>query len=127
MASAVHGFKVPSRTSRGAPVKTPIAVLVLLPLFALAVPVRASDDHEYREVEERFGSPQVRDTVDCIDQGRCIRWQYDSGTHHAVFYFDPRTQHLLDVYTWDDANHEATNTSEQVRSLLDSARNVSDP
>ena len=127
MASAVHGFKVPSRNPKGAPVNKAIAVLALLPLLTLAGPVRASDDHESREVEERFGSPQVKDTVSCIDQGRCIRWQYDSGTHHAVFYFDPRTQHLLEVYTWDDANHEATNTSDQVRSLLDSARNVADP
>ena len=127
MASAVHGFKVPSRNPKGAPVNKAIAVLALLPLLTLAGPVRASDDHESREVEERFGSPQVKDTVNCIDQGRCIRWQYDSGTHHAVFYFDPRTQHLLEVFTWDDSNHEATNTSDQVRSLLDSARNVADP
>jgi len=109
----------------------PFALLALLPLLALPDLARASDDHVIREVEERFGPPQARDEVSCNapesrEQARCIRWQYDSGSQHAVFYFDPRSWRLLEVYTWDDATHTATNTSAQVRSLLDSSRNVND-
>jgi hypothetical protein len=111
--------------------KIPVAVLSLLPLLALASPARATDDHVSREVEARFGPPQAQGTADCSspesrEQTRCVRWQYDSGTHHAVFYFEPGTWRLLQVFTWDESTREATNTSEQVRSLLDSARNVND-
>jgi hypothetical protein len=112
--------------------KIPIAALALLPLLALSDPARASDDHVTREVEARFGPPQARTEVSCNapesrEEGRCLRWQYDSGSHHAVFYFEPVTWRLLEVYTWDDATRQATNTSAQVKSLLDSARNVNDP
>ena len=109
-----------------------LALLALLPLLVLPGAARASDDHVTREVEERFGPPQARaegicSPPDSREQVRCLRWQYDSGTRHAVFYFDPDTWRLLEAYTWDDADHAATNTSEQVRSLLDTARNVNEP
>jgi len=111
--------------------KKPVALLVLLPLLALPGLARATDDHVFREVEERFGPPQSQSEGLCSspearEQARCLRWQYDSGSQHAVFYFDPRTWRLLESYTWDDSNHTAVNTSEQVNSLLDSARNVND-
>jgi len=113
----------------------PAAVLALIPLLTLVhLPgaARAADDHVTREVEERFGAPQARseglcNAPDSREQVRCLRWQYDSGSQHAVFYFDPDTWRLLESYTWDDAGHQATNTSEQVRSLLDSARSANDP
>ncbi len=107
------------------------ALLALLPLLALPGMARA-DDHYAREVEERFGVPRSREIVSCGGEHggapiRCLRWQYDSGTDHAVFFFDAGTGRLAEVFTWNDGNRDATVASDQVRSLLHAARNVSEP
>ena len=108
-----------------------IALLALLPLLAFSGAARA-DDHFAREVQERFGVPQSREIVTCGgEQGgeavRCLRWQYDSGTDHAVFFFEAGTGRLVEVFTWSDGSPDATVASEQVRTLLHAARNVSEP
>ncbi len=107
------------------------ALLALLPLLALSGVARA-DDHYAREVQARFGVPQSREIVTCGGEQagepvRCLRWQYDSGAGHAVFFFEAGTGLLLESFTWDDDHRDVTITSEQVRTLLHAARNVSEP
>ena len=108
-----------------------IALLALLPLLVLGGTARA-DDHSAREVEERFGDPQEREIVTCggVQGGeavRCLRWQYDTGANHAVFYFESGSERLLEVFTWEDGVRDVVDASDQVRTLLHAARNVSGP
>jgi hypothetical protein len=83
-------------------------------------------------VEARFGTPATRVVVLCggeaaEEQGRCLRWQYDFGASHAVFFFDSRTERLLEVFTWDDRSRETVDAGERVRSLLHAAQNAAEP
>jgi len=108
-----------------------IALLALLPLLVLGGTARA-DDHSAREVEERFGVPHVREVVTCggVQGGedvRCLRWQYDTGANHAVFYFESGSERLLEVFTWEDGVRDVVDASDQVRTLLHAARSVSEP
>jgi hypothetical protein len=108
-----------------------LALLALLPILAFTGVARA-DEHYAREVVARFGVPQGRDVVTCGgEQGgqaiRCIRWQYDSGKDHAVFFFDEGSERLVEVFTWDDEHRDANVASEQVRTILHAARTVAEP
>ncbi len=111
--------------------KAPAALLALLAL--LAVPGLASaEDHFAREVRARFGPPTSREIVSCGNdasgwQAFCVRWQYDTGANRAVFYFEPGTERLLEVFTWDEGIRDATDASEQVHSLLHATRNANEP
>jgi hypothetical protein len=113
--------------ARGAPVTKTLALVALLaaPVLTLA------DDHFAREVQERFGVPSSRDVVECGTSAsgaslQCVRWGYDAGDGHAVFYFEQGTDRLLEVFTWDASHREATNASDQVRRLLDSSRKAAE-
>lgn len=111
--------------------KSRLALLALLPALAFSGTALA-DEHYAREVAERFGPPQGRDVVSCGgEQGgapiRCIRWQYDAGRDHAVFFFDVGTERLVEVFTWDDDHRDASVASEQVRTILQAARTVAEP
>lgn len=111
--------------------KPRLAFLALLSLVAFPG-IAGADEHYAREVVARFGVPQGRDVVTCGgEQGgepiRCIRWQYDSGKDHAVFFFDVGTERLVEVFTWDDDHRDASVASEQVRTILHAARTVSEP
>ncbi len=109
------------------------AHIALPALLALAVPaVAPADDHFAHEVRERFGAPSGRDVVDCpAPEGpaatRCLRWQYDTGDWHAVFFFEPGSERLLAAFTWDEAHRAAIDTSDEVRDLLHAARVVAEP
>jgi hypothetical protein len=104
-----------------------IALIALLAASGLA----RADDHFAREVQARFGTPSTRDVVECgsTTSGgtlHCVRWGYDTGGHHAVFYFEQGTDRLLEVFTYDESHRQATNTSDQVRRLLDSSRKAAE-
>jgi hypothetical protein len=104
-----------------------LALVALLAAPGLAL----ADDHFAREVQERFGVPSTRDVVECGTSPsgaplQCARWGYDAGDNHAVFYFEQGTGRLLEVFTWDGSHREATNTSDQVRRLLDSSRTAAE-
>jgi hypothetical protein len=110
--------------------KSPAALLALLALLALPATAGA-EDHYAREVQARFGAPATRDTVSCGADGsgatvRCLRWRYDSAGTHALFYFEAGSERLLEVFTWDEGLSDAVDASEHVRSLLKTARNVSE-
>jgi hypothetical protein len=112
---------------KGAPVTKILALIALLAAPGLA----RADDHFAREVHERFGVPSTRDVVECGTSAsgaalQCVRWGYDTGGHHAVFYFEQGTDRLLEVFTYDESHREATNTSDQVRRLLDSSRTAAE-
>ena len=105
-------------------------IIALIALLAASGLARA-DDHFAREVQERFGVPSTRDVVECGSTAaggalRCVRWGYDTGGQHAVFYFEQGTNRLLEVFTYDESHREATNTSDQVRRLLDSSRRAAE-
>ena len=105
-------------------------ILALIALLAATGLARA-DDHFAREVHERFGVPSTRDVVECGTSTsgaalQCVRWGYDAGTTHAVFYFEQGTERLLEVFTWDGSQRGATNTSDQVRRLLASSRTAAE-
>lgn len=111
--------------------KSRIALLALLPLLALPGMARA-DDFLAPEVEQRFGKPQLQEVVTCGGERagqpiRCLRWQYDTGANHAVFFFEAGSERLLDVFTWQDGVRETVDASDQVRTLLHAARNVAEP
>lgn len=104
--------------------------LALIALLSAPGPTLA-DDHFAREVQERFGVPSTRDVVECGTSAsgaslQCVRWGYGAGSNHAVFYFEKGTDRLLEVFTWDETHREATNTSDQVRRLLDSSRTAAE-
>jgi hypothetical protein len=104
-----------------------IALIALLAASGLA----RADDHFAREVQARFGTPSTRDVVQCGSTAssaplHCVRWGYDKGGHHAVFYFEQGTDRLLEVFTYDESHRQATNTSDQVRRLLDSSRKAAE-
>jgi hypothetical protein len=111
--------------------KSPAALLALLAL--LAVPGLASaEDHYAREVKARFGPPATRELVSCGTDASgweafCLRWQYATGATRAVFFFEPGTERLIEVFTWDEGIRDATDASEQVHALLQAARNASEP
>jgi hypothetical protein len=111
--------------------KSPAALLALLAV--LAIPSAAgARDHYAREVKARFGAPSSREIVSCGTDASgwaayCLRWQYDTGATRAVFFFEPGTERLIEVFTWDEGIRDATDASEQVHALLQAARNVSDP
>ena len=58
---------------------------------------------------------------------RCLRWQYDSGSTHAVFFFEPASERLLAVFTREDGIGGAIDASDQVKSLLHASRNTGEP
>lgn len=106
-------------------------LLALLPLLAFPGLARA-DDFLTLEVEQRFGTPQLQETVTCGGERagqpvQCLRWQYDTGASHAVFFFEAGSERMLDVFTWEDGVRETVDASDQVRTLLHAARNVGEP
>ena len=110
--------------------KSPAALLALLGLLALPATAGA-EDHYAREVKARFGAPSSREIVSCGTDASgwaafCMRWQYDTGATRAVFFFEPGTERLIEVFTWDEGIRDATDASEQVHALLQAARNVSE-
>jgi hypothetical protein len=110
--------------------KSLVALLVILAF--LAIPSAAgAEDHFAREVKARFGAPASREIVSCGSDASgwaafCMRWQYDTGATRAVFFFEPGTERLIEVFTWDEGIRDATDASEQVHALLQAARNVSE-
>jgi hypothetical protein len=109
-----------------------LAALVAL-LALLAIPTTAgAEDHYAREVKARFGPPASRELVSCGTDASgweafCLRWQYATAGTRAVFFFEPGTERLLEVFTWDEGIRDATDASEQVHALLQAARNASEP
>ena len=108
-----------------------LALLALLPLLGLPGMARGDDFHA-REVEQRFGAPQLQEVVTCGGERagqpvQCLRWQYDTGANHAVFFFEAGSQRMLDVFTWQDGVRETVDASDQVRTLLHAARNATEP
>jgi hypothetical protein len=111
--------------------KSLVALLALLAFLAVPFATGASDDHYAREVKARFGAPSSREIVSCGTDASgwaayCLRWQYDTGATRAVFFFEPGTERLIEVFTWDEGIRDATDASEQVHALLQAARNVSE-
>ena len=112
--------------------KSLAALIALLALITLPAPAGASDDHSAREVRERFGAPAAQGVVSCGAETsgaavRCLRWLYDSGSTHAVFFFEPASERLLAVFTWEDGIGGAIDASDQVKSLLHASRNTGEP
>jgi hypothetical protein len=111
--------------------KSPAALLALLALLALPG-LASAEDHYAREVKARFGPPASRELVSCGTDASgweafCLRWQYATGATRAVFFFEPGTERLIEVFTWDEGIRDATDASEQVHALLQAARNASEP
>jgi hypothetical protein len=109
-----------------------LAALVAL-LALLAIPTAAlAEDHYAREVKARFGPPASRELVSCGTDASgwevfCLRWQYATAGTRAVFFFEPGTERLIEVFTWDEGIRDATDASEQVHALLQAARNAAEP
>jgi hypothetical protein len=107
--------------------KTLVAAIAVLVLLAPFNPVRADEEPTAREIEARLGPPQAREFVPCAgqdprDQARCVRWQYDQGTLHTSYWFDVRTQKVVEVAAWDESTREASVVSEVTRTIEPSAR-----
>ncbi len=112
--------------------KTLVAAIALLPLLALSTPALAEGETTAGEIEARLGPPQAREFVPCggqdpRDQARCIRWRYDQGTLHTAYYFDVRTQELLEVSAWDEETRQASSTSSGEQHVVPTTRVAAGP
>jgi hypothetical protein len=92
------------------------AVAAVVSSLSLALPALGAERTDAEVILARRGQPSSREFVPCGGQDprdacRCVRWQYDEGTTHLVYYFDVRTQRIVEATTWDEATREATTTS----------------